>query len=517
MPKKKILAVPKPPKAYKAKNNGITNALQYEVHPHLGWLTTASIALSSFFIMVTVIAQEGMAPPPGGMMQPPSGGFQQPGLMPPQGGTQQYPSGDNFGQPGMMQPPSGNFQQPGGMMQPPGGNYQQPENFQQPQGNFQQPGMMGSGQNNNSGQGTGQGMGQGNEGFDQNQGPSEDQQQKMDEQRLNMMKKGMSQFTKEMSRVKSQVAAYKKKGVVIPSELSDALAKADEVVAKIKDATDPDELQDVMSDFQDSMEVMQEWMQKLPRMAQWPSLLKQAQSQLTKLEKAYTADAKKITASKIDLATNLSEFRIAIDEQKALLDEAKSLKDSNFDSAFDKLTQEFFDNLNNTWENEKMIQTVLNLKRSIVTDIPKSLKSASTMITSLKRKKIDTTELQSILNEAKTLFEQVKTLYNAKPMDVDSLLEALDIMTTKREEFNDKVEELTGQNDYLTPSQMPAQGYQMNIPQGFMMPQQDQQGNMQGGQGSQTCNINGVEMPGPCSNYTGQTGTRATNPSGTGL
>jgi len=426
--------------------------------------------MSSFLIMVTVLAQEGavyppptegtvqplqggMMPPPGGDYQqpgsfqpPPPGEFQQPGMMPPPGGIQQYPSGDQYQQPsGMMPPPPGEFQQPGG--------------FQQPEG-YQQPGTMG----------------QGEQGFDQNQGPSEEQQQKMDEQRLSMMKKGMSQFAKEMKRVKSQVTTFQKKGVTIPDELKDALAKADEVVAKIKDATDPEELQDVMSDFQDSMEVIQEWMQKLPRLAQWPKLVKQAQSQLTKLEKAYTADSKKVTSSKIDLSTNLSDFRTAIDEQKALLEEAKSLKDTDFDSAFDKLTQEFFDNLNNTWENEKMIQTALNLKRSIVTDIPKSLKTASAMITSLKRKKLDTAELTSILNEAKEVFEDVKKFYNAKPMDIDSLLDTMDTMMAKREEFNDKVEELTGQNDYLPQSQIPQQG-QMNIPQGFMMPQQENSAN----------------------------------------
>ena len=68
MPKKKKFAVPKPPVVHKIiqkeKNNNAIHPLHYEVHPHLGWLVTASIAFSSFFIMITVIAQEKIIPLP---------------------------------------------------------------------------------------------------------------------------------------------------------------------------------------------------------------------------------------------------------------------------------------------------------------------------------------------------------------------------------------------------------------------------------------------------------------------
>ncbi|KKS42970.1 MAG: hypothetical protein UV02_C0005G0001 [Candidatus Kuenenbacteria bacterium GW2011_GWA2_42_15] len=213
--------------------------------------------------------------------------------------------GQISGQPGYSQP--GQPSSGGALGQP--GEYRQP-----------MPGAAGQmGQDSNPGQMDDQGR----------MGPSEEEQKKMDEQRFAQMKKGFTRFIKEVARIKNQVNVYKKKGVAIPDDLTNALGTMTEMVGKIKSATTPDELEEVMDGFQDSMMIVQEWMPKLSILVEIPRMVKQAEKEIVRAEKAYKADEKKVKSSKMDLADYLSQFRLAIDTQKAILEEAKGLAKSD--------------------------------------------------------------------------------------------------------------------------------------------------------------------------------------------
>lgn len=497
------------------KQNGDDNAPKKQtrfnkhIHPVTSWVSVAAVSLSSFLIISAVLAQTGNinqpfepvpgaaydqnVPPgnvpmtdPGAMLAPGSDGSR-PEQVPPASGTAPMPgaqqptgcapgtdcSGQTAGQPGYIQP--GQLS-PGGL---PGqtGEYRQPAAGEP--GQFEQ--------NTNTGQMGDQGR----------TGPSEEEQKKMDEQRFAQMKKGFTRFIKEVARIKNQVNIYKKKGVTIPEDLTSALGTMDEMVGKIKSATTPDELEEVIDGFQDSMMTVQEWMPKLPMLVEIPRMVKQANKEIARAEKVYKTDEKKVKSSKMDLADYLSQFRLAIDTQKAILEEAKGMANSDPEEALDKIRGDFFGTLDNMWEGEKIIQMALNLKKGI-SQMNLELNQAEKTLRSLKKKKLDISELQILLTEAKEQFAQIKKMASAKPLDVEAVIEAIDDLVDKKQEFADKVEELTGTSEYMPQAVSPSsQPFQLNMPAGYIIE------GVSGGGGSstQTCNVNGVEMPGKCEDY----------------
>lgn len=359
----------------------------------------------------------------------------------------------------------------------------------------------------NSGSGGGgQTGGPGQPGGNQGQmgEPNGEQGQQMDQQRFEMTKKSLKQFTKEVTRVKSQIKSLQKKGVNIPAELSEAITQMDSIAGKIKNAQNADDIESDMDDFQNAANTLREWMPKLGRMAQMPQMFKQANKEISKAEKAYASDAKRVKSSKMDLSDSLAEFRKAIDEQKSVLDQAKQLSGNDPDGAMDILQDDFFGNMDNMWEKERVIQMALNIRQGI-SQMTREMKDADKLIKKLKAKKLDTGELEQLLAQAKAEFGQVKILAAAKPIDPEGLKDQIEKMMDIKQEFGDKLQELTGDTGYAMPQQSQGQNFQFNVPSGFMMPNQEP-GSQGGGSGqpSPTCRINGVEVPGRCEDLQGK-------------
>jgi tetratricopeptide (TPR) repeat protein len=275
----------------------------------------------------------------------------------------------------------------------------------------------------------------------------EDDRLNMDKGRMEGMKRGLGQFVKGMAMVKKQVNRLVKKGLTPPAELTDALSKVNEIKTKIEAAQSPDELDELPEIVDEVSSVVEEWMPKLPRIAELPRVIKQAEREMTKLERAYKADEKKVKIKKLDLAENLSEFRQELDKAKTALLEAKELIKTKPDEAFDKLDDDFFANLDNVWEKEKIIQVALNIKSGI-TRMSAEIRSNQKKIATLKKKKIDTAELESDLATIKENFEEVKKIYNTKPVDVDELINAVEEMMDLMQELKDQIHDLTGQDEY---------------------------------------------------------------------
>lgn len=323
-------------------------------------------------------------------------------------------------------------------------------------------------------------------------GPSEEDIQKMDEQRFQMMKKGYNKFLAEMKRVKNQISMYKKKGVTIPEELRTALDNINSITEKIKSAQSADELDEVMGEYEDSIDIIREWMPKLPRLAVLPKMTKQADKEVNRALKIYISLEKKVTSSKLELDNQLAEFKADIEKQSILLAEIKIISKTDPEDALDKLQDEFFPDLDNMWEKQKVIETALNIRKGIG-QMALEIKNSQKMIIMLKKKKIETSELGDLIKKAKSQLEEIKKLASAKPMDADATIEAVDNLMETKQAFNDKMQELTGDTGFTAPT--PALGnFQFNLPQGYSV-----ENNNQGAiSPPQTCNLNGVEVPGKC-------------------
>ncbi|MEK7164455.1 MAG: hypothetical protein AAB779_00760, partial [Patescibacteria group bacterium] len=119
-----------------------------------------------------------------------------------------------------------------------------------------------------------------------NQGPSEadmkrqeEQEKRMREQQFQQMKRGMSQFARGVTQMTRFAAQAKtrlaKQGVALPLELTNALAKAPELLAKLKAASTQEEFEDLMGDMQDIGMIMQEWGPKMGELQRLGGMLSQ--------------------------------------------------------------------------------------------------------------------------------------------------------------------------------------------------------------------------------------------------
>lgn len=431
-------------KAGKAFNCG----LQKRVHPASSWMAIAAATVTSFFIINLVLAETGSINDPFATTTPalPIGNEIQPPLPPAGSGTTTCVAGTacNNKQVTPIAP-----QNMGG------------QNNMMPNSPMQA-------------------------------GPSEEDVQKMDEQRFQMMKKGYNKFLVEMKRVKNQVNLYKKKGVTIPEELQSAIDNINSISEKIKLAQNADELDEVMGEYEDSIDIIREWMPKLPRLAVLPKMTKQADKEVNRALKIYISLEKKVTSSKLEFGNQLAEFKADIEKQSILLAEIKIISKTDPEDALDKLQDEFFPDLDNMWEKQKVIETALNIRKGIG-QMALEIKNSQKIIITLKKKKIETSELEGLIKTAKSQLEEIKKLAAAKPIDTDAAIEAVDNLMETKQAFNDKVQELTGETGYTAPT--PALGnFKFNLPQGYQF-----ENNNQGAiSPPQTCNINGVEVPGKC-------------------
>ncbi len=85
---------------------------------------------------------------------------------------------------------------------------------------------------------------------------------------------------------------------------------------------------------------------------------------------------------------------------------------------------------------------------------------------------------------------------------LEAIVEAIDDLVDKKQDFADRVEELTGTSEYMPQSSLPAasQQFKLNMPAGYIV-EGTSGGAANGVAPAQTCNINGVEMPGKCEDY----------------
>ena len=390
------------------------------------------LALLGIGMPFFVLAQD-QAPPvggSGGQSGPPPGGQQ---YGPPPGGQYggQYgpPPGQQFGPP------------PGGQFGPPAGGQ-----FGPMQGPMMRGPMMEGGQF---------GPQQGGE-FDQSKMEEQQarQQEQMEKQmkqqearQLKQIKQGMSQFKRGIAQFKKMVSGFAKQGIAVPAELADALAKADTLFSTIENAQSLEEIMEVQEEMMSIGEVMQEWGPRLGHLQQMPRVIKQAEKELKKLENALKKDQTRARTAKFDISGLVSAFEAEINKLKAILDEVKNLLNSDPEEAMDKLQAEFFEGLGDAWDKDQTIQMIIGFTRG-VTQISRQIKTDESMIKKLKRQKLDTAELEALVEQAKEKLAEVQALVKNKDFEPEDFVSVMEELGQLQHEFDEKVEDLTGELEY---------------------------------------------------------------------
>jgi len=324
--------------------------------------------------------------------------------------------------------------------------------------------------------------------------------QELEEQRREVLEAAqrLQQIKKEIRNMESQIKSFERQLVkaknCVTEEITVKLATLKQTVATIKNAKTWAEVEDaglenigeIFSDINDSR-------QTLEMCARWPQTEKQVNKEITNLErqlkKSKTTVARLLKKS-IDLSATYSAFESAVAKLKATRDEAKSLlQGGDAEGAMSLLQDDFFGQMEDVWQNQKIIDMMNNLGQ-FNSQFKRGLAQVNKEITALSRKKIDVTELKEILAQTKEKGNEVLAAIKMVKDDPDAVLGLLEDLEDLRMEFDAKRAELTGGEADMPWETGVQQIKQMELSKGL--------------QSYQTCNINGVEMPGSCSSYGGQ-------------
>ncbi len=297
----------------------------------------------------------------------------------------------------------------------------------------------------------------------------EEKQREAEKKAFEKMSKNINQFERAVKIIKTQVEKLNKKGAPTTPDMKIELDKLDAFLAKLKSSTTIEQLQPLFEEFSDLIDSAQEQLQIMSKASKWPSVEKQAGNLIAKLTKESTTLKAKAAKKDLteELAESFTELDKAIAEQKAALETLKTQVKTDPDTVFDNIG-DYFDKFRDIYENNvREINSTLDLKKAVKTELPKFVKALDNRVKTLARnKKINTTELKALVASANTKLNEIKTLVAAKTVDHDAVISAIDALTDISVQFEDKWEALTGQdNNNLMPKlpDTPAD-YKINIP-----------------------------------------------------
>jgi hypothetical protein len=315
---------------------------------------------------------------------------------------------------------------------------------------------------------------------------------------LKEMAKGIGQFEKSaIKEIDKALARAKKAGVSVPQDLLDTILNMKALIAKIKQATTCEEAQAAQEELSVLQENMSEWMGKLHFLAEVPKILKQINAEYKRIDKVWTKAKKTAAASKVDLSELVAQGQAIFDDLKALFARVISVVQSGDVEQMEELMgteEEGMAKMDALMEVINTIEAVRNTGK-FLQQMNQGLNNLKRIATQLKRQKKDVTELNTCIQTAKGVVEIAKARAKQKPIDIDVLIdgfgEAQDALNGCEEIANElQGREETGMFDQFFTDEMQ---------KSFMGPR----GGEGGGQGAQTCNVNGVEMPGSCDQYQG--------------
>ncbi len=318
----------------------------------------------------------------------------------------------------------------------------------------------------------------------------------------------MDNITREMRRIEKNVNTFEKQvqklakqNVSVPVAVSENLGKVKAIIADIKAGK-----MENAGDIFDLMRDLNENRGQMEMLARWPQTVKEMDRQVKNLErelKRSKLSVDRLNKNGIDLSSVYSQFESSVAKIKETRDAAKVKIQENAEDAFDMVQNDFFGQMDDVMESQRTIMTMSNFGR-FQSDFARETNKDAQRIKTLKRQKTDTAELEDLLTQAKTKGAEVKDLFKANPLDVDAVIEALGEIENMKQEFDNKMGELTGTEDQMPWEKGPQQFKQMEVSPNLdkWIPRQSQNINIPGKSGpaggNQTCNVNGVEVPGAC-------------------
>lgn len=270
-------------------------------------------------------------------------------------------------------------------------------------------------------------------------------------EQLKGLKQGIKGMEQGLKAFEGQLVRITKQKAVIPAEITAKVADIKTKLAVVKGAKTWEEAEAAgVEELPDSMESLNDYRDQLEVLMRLPMMQKQLDKQmnnLTKELKRTQTIVTKLQKQGVDLNEEQAAFAASVNQLKTVRDnglaQVKSGNSEAIRAALDDLEENFFGQIGDVMEHSRVIQTMAGLSR-FGAELARNLKTAQNQINQLKRKKINTAELESLLNQAKQKGNEAANLIKVKPLDEDAVMEAISALEDLRTQFDDQASELGG-------------------------------------------------------------------------
>jgi len=327
-----------------------------------------------------------------------------------------------------------------------------------------QQGMMG--QQGNQGQMMGPNSDDMQKQQEEMQKRQEEMQKKQQEQQLKGMQQGVKGMQRPIKMVQSKIAGLEAKSIVVPDSLKTQVSGVAATIDKVLAATSADDAQDLMSTLAETFspgpggDPIQQWFQQLQALEQIPKVTKQLDQQIAQRKREADQLAKRAARSKLDLSSSIAEVTAAVADLEKARDEVKAALTNGDTEDMGQAMQPFFDQQDEVRQKMEALRAVVDLSQHLKGAQQQMSQDART-IASLKRKKLDTSGLQDLLNQMKDKLNEIKSLASQKPLDPDALMEAASGGEQLQQDFDQATNELLGTDE----SSQYFQANQQGVPQ----------------------------------------------------
>lgn len=273
----------------------------------------------------------------------------------------------------------------------------------------------------------------------------EEERQNME--RLDNITREMKRIEGEVKRFSQQIVRLEKNKMTVPAGIKENVekvkAKIDEIKGgQIENAEDIWELMEAMNQDRQTLEIMSRWPQTVKDVAREVKRLE------TELKRVKTIVARLVKKG-LDLSDNLEKFTTEVERVKAVKADAEAkMAAGEVEDALNILQNDFFGQMEDVWQEHKIIMTMSNLGQ-FSANFQKEINQAKQEINALKRKKVDVTELEDLLNQAVAKGDEVKAMMKVKPVDYDAVVALMEELEDLGGTFDDKAGELRGDNEVL--------------------------------------------------------------------
>lgn len=299
----------------------------------------------------------------------------------------------------------------------------------------------------------------------------EEQEKRMREQQFQQMKRGMSQFARGVTQMTRFAAQAKtrlaKQGVALPLELTNALAKAPELLAKLKAASTQEEFEDLMGDMQDIGMIMQEWGPKMGELQRLGGMLSQLNRDVRNMSTNFNR-VKRAAARRPELADALKEVEAMLGVMGKKAADAKVLAKSDPEGALE-LVEDFYSSSEEYWSTVSVVDMVANVTRGL-SQANTEIRRTEQRIRTLERSKQADAEtiatLKEMLTAIKATLPELQAVLKRRPVDYEEIKLAAEDFWEQIQEFENLLAE-QGQGFYA-PTVKSGANLKLDIPEGFL-------------------------------------------------